>query len=116
MSFIGRHISSLPTPALIVDKDKVFFLHFLFIHLVLAVLLNICEWIFLVWSQLPQDAGSGQDQQDLSSSSDQNPQNCGRRRSAGAFIQAGSNYLQAANVALSITAQSDLQKKKFRLL
>ena len=43
MSFIGRHISSLPTPALIVDKDKVFFLHFLFIHLVLAVLLKICE-------------------------------------------------------------------------
>ena len=40
-------------------------------------------WIFLVWSQLPQDAGSGQDQQDLSSSSDQNPQNCGRRHSAG---------------------------------
>ena len=31
MSFIGRHISSLPTPALIVDKDKVTFLHF-FIH------------------------------------------------------------------------------------
>ena len=116
MSFIGRHISSLPTPALIVDKDKVFFLHFLFIHLVLAVLLNICEWIFLVWSQLPQDAGSGQDQQDLSSSSDQNPQNCGRRRSAGAFIQAGSNYLQAANVALKYHDTVRFAKKKLRLL
>ena len=23
MSFVGRHISSLPTPALIVDKEKV---------------------------------------------------------------------------------------------
>ena len=28
MSFNGRHISSLPTPALIVDKDKVIFCTF----------------------------------------------------------------------------------------
>ena len=30
MSFVGRHISSLPTPALIVDKEKVIHVNFLF--------------------------------------------------------------------------------------
>ena len=115
MSFIGRHISSLPTPALIVDKDKVFFFA-LFIHSPGFSAPFKDLWIFLVWSQLPQDVGSGQDQQDLSPSSDQNPQNCGRRRSAGAFIQAGSNYLQAANVALKYHGTVRFAKKKLRLL
>ena len=90
MSFVGRHISSLPTPALIVDKEKVIGKDFIMPGLFfgtpsrcsLSLHLDV-NYNFIVWGKLPKDAWSSRNEQDLSASSDQNPQDGGGRRSAG---------------------------------
>ena len=88
MSFVGRHISSLPTPALIVDKEKVIIgkdciMPDLFLAHPFVVPLHYNNNNFLVWGKLPKDARSSRNKQDLSASSDQNPQDGGGGRSAG---------------------------------
>ena len=104
MSFVGRHISSLPTPALIVDKEKVicetpsFPADLFFGTLSLCPLHNTFKSDMnknlLVWGQLSKDARSRCNEQDLSSSSDQNPQDGRGRRPTGIIRVPPKYYLR----------------------